>query len=636
MAVGLMASAAHHAAVDEEARAEVDVLNSRLDKTTQLTKKIQACLGRLDASGQSVREVAGPLSGETKRLQLLGNNVDAVLAAIGRLRQPADSKEDEEQIIRAGPDKAGLSNYLASIKRLNKSHADMQASNLRANQHTMADLTRLIKAGNSQLEAYFDRLLRAETPRAIEPLHFITKDKQFPVLPQDKIARLGLIYSYLSSCGQAMGHDAPAAKIYADIRAPYLSSSLANLAAASVNTAKKKNPGAMYRAGTNGIGTYAQAMEAMFMSEYDNICSIFTRDDWGNVFQSTCQSALNELARTVRELNAHIKAHLTTDCYLAYEVTEILSAMSGNLDARTGELKSALAAVLKPIRETAKSSLSELLEETKRKVGSLQGLPSDGAPTPMVSETMQRLQAMVEFLRPISGIMISLGDGGWKANTAPSGRSADAIPSLASFDIGADGKDLFSRYCLDTIDALLTALDQKARAVLRAKSLIGVFIANNVAIIQRAIRDSDLHALLESRLDLLDQWRKRATASYTDICKDLSVYLFDTIHTNRTQRPTSGQADSASVVKGLSSKDKDKIKEKFSQFNSAFDDMVSKHRSYHMEREVRSMFGEDIRQKLQPLYDRFWDRYHEIDKGKGKYVKYDKSAIAAVFLSLAS
>ena len=74
MAVGLMASAAHHAALDEEARAEVDVLNSRLDKTTQLTKKIQACLGRLDASGQSVREVAGPLSGETKRLQLLGNS----------------------------------------------------------------------------------------------------------------------------------------------------------------------------------------------------------------------------------------------------------------------------------------------------------------------------------------------------------------------------------------------------------------------------------------------------------------------------------------------------------------------------------------------------------------------------------
>ncbi len=70
MAVGSLS--ARHA--DEEARAEVDVLNSRLEKTTQLTKKIQACLGRLEASGKSVREVAGPLNGETKKLQVLGRS----------------------------------------------------------------------------------------------------------------------------------------------------------------------------------------------------------------------------------------------------------------------------------------------------------------------------------------------------------------------------------------------------------------------------------------------------------------------------------------------------------------------------------------------------------------------------------
>ena len=68
MAVGYTST--RHAA-DEEARAEVDVLNSRLEKTTQLTKKIQASLGRLEATGKSVREVVGPLNGETKRLQTL-------------------------------------------------------------------------------------------------------------------------------------------------------------------------------------------------------------------------------------------------------------------------------------------------------------------------------------------------------------------------------------------------------------------------------------------------------------------------------------------------------------------------------------------------------------------------------------
>ncbi|KFA59980.1 hypothetical protein S40285_08352 [Stachybotrys chlorohalonatus IBT 40285] len=636
MAVGLASAGPH--VVDEEARAEVDVLNSRLEKTAQLTKKIQASLGRLETTGQSVRDVAGPLSGETRRLQVLGNNINAVLSAIDRLRQPADSKNDEEQIVRAGPEKAGLSNYLASVKRLNRAYADMQASNLRANQDTMADLSRLIKTANTQLESHYENLLRAETPRSIEPLHFITKDKPFPALPQDKVTRLGLVSAYIASISQRSGQESPVARIYAELRGPYVSSSLVNLAAASVNTAKKKNPSAVYRAGSNGIGTYAQAMEGMFLAEYDNICSIFTREDWGLVFQATCQAALAELARTLREINAHIKSHLSTDCALAYEIVEIVSTLSSKLETRTGELKTALAAALKPVRDTAKSSLAELLDDTRRKIGNMQALPADGATAPIVTETMQRLQAMVEFIRPISSIMISLGDGGWKSPGASSGRSTDAIPSLASFDIGADGKDIFAKYCLDTIEVLLSSLEQKARILIKVKAANGVFIANSVVIIQRMIWDSDLAPLLSSRLDVLDTWRKKATVLYTDVCKDLSVYLFDTIHTNRSARPTSGsaQADSASIVKALGSKDRDKIKEKFTQFNSAFDEMVTRHKSYSMEREVRAMFGEDIRQKLQPLYDRFWDRYHEIDKGKGKYVKYDKASIAAVFLSLAS
>ena len=62
-------------AADEEARAEVDVLNSRLEKTTQLTKKIQASLGRLEDSGKSVRDVVGPLGGETRRLQTLSQSL---------------------------------------------------------------------------------------------------------------------------------------------------------------------------------------------------------------------------------------------------------------------------------------------------------------------------------------------------------------------------------------------------------------------------------------------------------------------------------------------------------------------------------------------------------------------------------
>ncbi|KAH6635202.1 Cullin repeat-like-containing domain protein [Chaetomium sp. MPI-SDFR-AT-0129] len=641
MAVGV--TNGRHAA-DEEARAEVDVLNSRLEKTTQLTKKIQACLGRLEATGKSVRDVAGPLNGETKKLQILGNNIESVLAAIERLRQPADSKNDEEQIIRMGPDKAGLPNYLASIKRLNKALNDMKASNLRSTQQTVTELQRLVKLGNTQLENSFDKLLRNETPRSIEPLHFITKNKPFPVLSQDKFARLGLMNSFVAGVyrqgGGGAPQDSPIAKIYIEIRSQYLSSGLVNLAAASTSTAKKKNPDAIYRAGMNGIGTYAQAMEGLFVAEYENVCNIFTREDWGPVFEATCQPSLVELGRTLRELNGHIKAHMSTDCYMAYEIVEIISELSNDLERRTGELKNPLAASLKPVRETAKSSLFELLEDTKRRINSLQTLSLDGSPVSIVSEAMQRLQTMVEFLRPISSIMVSLGDGGWKSASAS--RSGDAAPSLASFDIGADGKEIFAHYCIDTIEALMSCLDARGRLLLQKKPVMGVFLANNVSIIERMIQSSELASLLESRLGPLDSWRKKAASLYTDTCKDVSIHLFDVIHTSRTGaggRPTSGQGgamvvDSASILKSLSSKDKESIKGKFASFNASFDDMVLRHKGYYMERDVRQMFAKDMQTMIEPLYNRFWDRYHEVDKGKGKYVKYDKSSIAAVFLTL--
>lgn len=513
----------------------------------------------------------------------------------------------------------------------------MQTSNLRANQQTMAELTRLIKFGNNLLESHFQKLLQGETPPKVEVLHFITKDKPFPALSQDKFARLGLIASYISTNARQNSlvsgpQDTSVGKLYVEIRGRYLLSSLSTLATASVNTSKKVNPDAMYRAGTNAIGSYAKAMEGIFLAEYDNVCNIFARDDWGSIFQAVCQPSLAELARTLREINNHIRAHLNTDCFLAFEITDVMSTLTSGIESRTGELKCALAAALKPIRETAKASLTEILDDSRRKASNLQTLPPDGAPVPLVSETIKQLQNMAEFIGPISGIMISIGDGGWRTSTGP--RGSDRAPSLASFDVGADGKEIFANYCVDFIDGLLSALGHRGAALLKGKAVQGVFLGNCVVIVERIIRDSNLSRLLESRMGMLDQWRKRAIALYTDPCKDLSTHLFDVIKTNRAQRPTSGQADSASVLKGLSTKDRDSIKSKFQAFNSNFDEMVARHRSYSMEREVRQMFARAVQQMLEPLYNRFWDRYHEIDKGKGKHVKYDKSSIAAVFMSL--
>jgi exocyst complex protein 7 len=522
---------------------------------------------------------------------------------------------------------------------VNQALAELKLTNLRSNQQAAADLTRLLKSGGQQLEASFQAILQ-EDALPIEPLHYITKDKPFPLLDQDKTTRLGLINSFVSSSAKQSAQynqESPTAQIYASVRGPYLTATLQNLAAASVNTAKKKNSEAVYRQGTNGMGTYATGMEGAFLAEYDNICALFSREEWGQVFTLTCQGAMAELTKTLRELNNHIKAHLTTDCFLAYEIIEIVTSLSSRLDSRTGELKNLFATAMKPIRDTGKSSLAELLDDTRRRVNEIQVLPGNGAAMPITTDTMNRLQTMVDFLRPISSIMISLGDGNWKTPN-PTTNSNDAIPSLKSFDVGADGKELFAHYSSDTIDALLSGLDAKARLLLKGKSLTGAFLANNAAVVVRMINTSDLFPLLSSSLPQIESWSKKAEKIYLTAWNDVSRLLFDVQSTKAGARPPSGSAamiDSSQILKGLSSKEKDAIKEKFKSFNTTFDDLVAKHKALTMEREVREDLAREVQRLVEPLYSRFWERYHEVDKGKGKYVKYDKGSISAVFMSLA-
>ena len=428
-------------------------------------------------------------------------------------------------------------------------------------------------------------------------------------------------------------------RIYAESRGSYLSSSLHNLSTASINTSKKKTPDEIYRQGTSGIGTYASGIEGIFLAEHQNISTIFPHENWSSAFEMTCRKPLSDFATTVRELNIHIKSNLTTDCFLAYEMIEIISQISIRLDSKTGELKSDFADALKPIRETAKLSIPELIDDIRRRVQSMANLPMDGASVPYTTEIMNRLQNMTLYPRSLASILASLGDGNWTYGSSGVAGSTTSLPSLKSFDVGADRSQLLAHYILDTMETLLTSLEGKARMLIKSKSLLGVFMANNVAVIDRIIRSSDLSTILSSggAPAKIDSWRKKGTSTYLDSWREPCSALLDVQYTNRGGRPPSGSngvIDSAAVIKGLGSKDRDMIKEKFKSFNASFDELSSRHKSMAMEREVRSQLAREVQAMIEPLYSRFWDRYHEVDKGKGKYVKYDKGSLSAQLATL--
>lgn len=373
-------------------------------------------------------------------------------------------------------------------------------------------------------------------------------------------------------------------------------------------------------------------MEGLFVAEYDNITAIFPRDEWTAVCNSTCGAPLGDFNKTLRELNGHIQRNLMTDCFLGYEIVGIVTRLSIRLEQKVSALKRPIYDSVKPIRETSKASLSKLLDDTRTRVQTLVALPMDGASVPVTTTTMTRLQEMTNYLEPLSSILASLGDGGW--SSGPTNSSSSSLP----MDVGPDAMKLFEHYASDTVDTLIQNLESKAKMLLKTKSLQGVFMSNNVAIVERMIRSSELAPLMETYSQKkLERWKKTSSAAYLDAWREPSGHLLDVQYTNRKERPHSGGAgttDSVAIVKGLSSKDKDAIKEKFKSFNASFDELVARHKTFKMEREVRAHLGKEVQTIIEPLYGRFWDRYHEIDKGKGKYVKYSKVELGQVLAGL--
>lgn len=103
------------------------------------------------------------------------------MRSVGRRAQYGEGRLGSSQIKQkeltrstTSPQKVGLSEYLASLTRVNEGLITLKKSNLRSTQKAVQQMTGLLKTGSLQLEELFRQTL-AEDSKPLEPLHYITK-----------------------------------------------------------------------------------------------------------------------------------------------------------------------------------------------------------------------------------------------------------------------------------------------------------------------------------------------------------------------------------------------------------------------------------------------------------------------------
>lgn len=393
------------------------------------------------------------------------------------------------------------------------------------------------------MEELFRQTL-AEDSKPVEPLHYITKQLPFPTFSSEKINTLAVLNDFLSSTlAASSGLQSNAAGVYAEVRGPYIASTLSSLALATVSTARRTNS-TPYEKGTNAIGTYMNALEALFGAEWDNISQLFRSTEWSDILIRTTASAIGVFKNTSQELNTFIRQNMATDMFLAYDILDCVGPVSTRLKGKVGELPG-FSDALKPIRQTATSSFSFILDDLKRTAQNIQVLPMDLTVADITTQTMARLRRISQYRSTVASLLVSLGDGNWK-------RSYNPQAVQTSFDVGADGNALLSHFILDVVDQLIHELEQRAATLIKKKSNIAVFMVNNVSYIETAIRRSDLSKILSrDALAKIDKWNKDAIKMYMEQWKECAAYLMDVTFT-KSQVPG----------KSMSSKEKEGIKDK--------------------------------------------------------------------------
>lgn len=152
----------------------------------------------------------------------------------------------------------------------------------------------------------------------------------------------------------------------------------------------------------------------------------------------------------------------------------------------------------------------------------------------------------------------------------------------------------------------------------------GYYLIKNTILIETIVNRSQqlFNSLGNLGIERLNRLKKRFLKLFLDDWNYASYIIIRDMTTITTTNAVSGHSGS-----GMSSKEKDQIKELFKNFNESFEDALRNYEKYNItDVNLRAYLSGEIKKLIMNAYFKLYDKYGsgEFTKNKAKYIKYNK------------
>jgi len=269
----------------------------------------------------------------------------------------------------------------------------------------------------------------------------------------------------------------------------------------------------------------------------------------------------------------------------------------------------------------------ELIEYSENRVKSVEKLTDLNA-TETVVELISRIRKLSEYNISLLTLINGMKLGSW-LNLKPPVRFisvyTSVIPNISDDIDESAPEHLLSCFISDYIDSIIINIEIGLKAdVSLKKSMQGYYLIKNTILIETIVNRSQqlFTSLGNLGIERLNRLKKRFLKLFLDDWNYASYIIIRDMTTITTTNAVSGHSGS-----GMSSKEKEQIKELFKNFNESFEEALRNYEKYNItEVNLRSYLSGEIKKLIMNAYFKLYDKYGsgEFTKNKAKYIKYNK------------